>query len=663
MLKNITLHPPASREIRAELKDRKPTFLDKAFRFIMSYLEVPLIKGALNMRGFVAMVDKYSEEFASLEDDALKVSSINMSLRLHEEGLTDKMIARSFALVREVSHRVLGMRHYDCQLMGGFAIIRGTIAEMATGEGKTLAATLPAATAAMAGIPVHVVTVNDYLTERDAKLMEPVYKALGLNVGYAIHDMDPQEKQKAYDCKITYCTNKELTFDYLKDLIVLGTKMDPLRLQAENLYTKVARSRKIMMRGLHFAIVDEADSLLIDEARTPLIISGTTGGEDEKSFLERALQLARIMEEGKDFSIDEETRRIVLTDVGEEWITDMTTSYGPLWSSSVRRNNIIRQGLTALYLFEADVDYLVRDDKVQIIDEYTGRVMADRTWEHGLHQLIELKEGCEVTGRRETLSKISYQRFFRRYIHLSGMTGTAREVRNELLSVYDQKTIKIPTNRPVKRKYYRDRIFVSKDEKWQAVVERIEMFHKKGRPVLVGTRSVAASEHLSELLEKAGFPHQVLNAKNDREEADIVAGAGESGRITVATNMAGRGTDIKPDTESLERGGLHVILTERHDAARIDRQLAGRSARQGDPGSFEAILSLEDNILEGKYGISKAILKRIASPESLVWSFAARLVILRAQKRVEKTHAKIRNQLFKEDLKRQDMLTFAGRFE
>lgn len=599
-----------------------------------------------------------------MSDARIKEEARRLGLEIRMRGLDDELVGRCFAAIREAADRAIGMRHFDCQLIGGWALLQGMIAEMETGEGKTLTATLAAGAAALAGIPVHVICVNDYLTARDAELMGPVYRALGLKVGVITHETPRELRPIEYDCDITYCNNKEITFDYLRDKLALGEISDPLRIQAEYLYSGSARERKLLLRGLHFAIADEADSLLIDESRTPLIISGGSGHAEEENFLREAISIAGSLREGNDYTLDRNLNDINISKSGYEHVLELTSSLGPLWKGTIRRHDTIRKALSALLLFEKDIHYLVRDGKVQIIDEYTGRLMPDRSWERGIHQLIEIKEGCEPTRQHEPLARMTYQRFFRRYLHLSGMTGTAWEVRDELWKVYGLSVLKIPTNRPVRRIHMPDRIFPSVDEKFKAVMDRIEELHAQGRPVLVGTRSVQVSEELGRRCTQTGIVHEVLNAKNDKEEAGIVARAGEYGSTTVATNMAGRGTDIKLGRGVAELQGLHVILTERHEAGRIDRQLEGRCARQGDPGSFECFLSLEDPILEGgRGGMLAWFAKRLLRPGSYLWTLAVKRAILRAQKKMERVHARSRSELLKMDEKMGTMLSFSGKQE
>lgn len=421
---------------------------------------------------------------------------------------------------------------------------------------------------------------------------------------------------------------------------------------------------RLMMRGLQFAIVDEADSVLIDEARTPLIISRSVQNEDESEFYRQALDVAGGLEEKLDFMITRKERKIQLTQGGIVRVRERTMGLNPLWESQVRREEFITSALSAIHFFKRDEQYIVKDDKVVIIDEFTGRTMADRSWEKGLHQLIETKEGCALTDQKETLARLSYQKFFRKYHILSGMTGTAKEVRNEFWQVYHLGTAKIWPNKPKIRKALPDRIHTTLADKWMDVADRVAHFNALGRPVLVGTKSVADSEHLGRMLRENGYDVSILNARQDKEEAEVVVRAGAPGTITVATNMAGRGTDIKLPAEVIDRGGLHVILTQRHDAGRIDRQLEGRCGRQGEPGTFEAIVSLEDDIVVSEFDktISRVISKLLPFSRPLFY-LAGKLHLKRIQKGLEHKHARIRKEVFRQDSKRDRMLSFSGRFE
>ncbi|HEX6692200.1 MAG TPA: preprotein translocase subunit SecA [Burkholderiales bacterium] len=580
----------------------------------------------------------------------IRTRAVSLRPRLRKEGFSEALTGEAFALVRAAAGLTVGMRHFDVQLVGGWAMLNGMLAEMETGEGKTLTATLAAATAALAGHAVHVITVNDYLANRDAEVMRPVYEALGLSIACVVHGLEPQERRRRYACDITYCSNKELTFDYLRDRITLGGQPRPVADKIDALGGG-KRGEALLLRGLQFALVDEADSVLVDEARTPLILSAPANRSGEEALYRQALEMARALK-AADYVIED--GQIELTAAGEAALAEAAQPLGGLWNGPRRRERLVKQALSALHLFEADKHYLVRDGKVQIIDENTGRLMPDRSWEQGLHQLIEIKEEVEVTGQRETLARISYQRFFRRYLHLAGMTGTGAEVAGELWSVYRLRVARIPTNRPVRRTYAADRVFATAEEKWHAVLEAIRRRHATGQPVLVGTRSVAASEHLAKLLDAAGLEYQLLNARQDENEAQIVARAGEPGRITVATNMAGRGTDIKLPPGIVELGGLHVICTERHDSGRIDRQLFGRCGRQGDPGSCETFVSVADELVTTHLKPAG----RLAPPQ-----WAGRALIALAQWRAERAHSQARRDLLAADEQLGDQLAFSGRGE
>ena len=583
---------------------------------------------------------------------------------LRRDGYEIDAVAQAFALVCRAAELTVGMRHFDVQLQGGWVLLQGMVAEMETGEGKTLTATLPACTAALAGVPVHVITVNDYLVSRDAEQMRPLYEALGLSVGVVTEDQQPHERQAAYACHVVYATNKTIVFDYLRDRLVLGSHASGLRLRLEKLGGSQSRVSRLLMRGLSFAIVDEADSVLVDEARTPLIISAPADTGDEETVALQGIALGRQLVRDVDFTEDLAQRKASLTERGRARLELLCAELGGVWAGFMRREELATQALAALHLFKLDEHYLVREDKIQIVDEYTGRVMADRTWERGLHQLIEAKEGCTISAQKEPLARISYQRFFRRYLHLAGMTGTAKEVAGELGLVYGLPVVKLPTNRASRRVQLREQVLATMAQKWQSIAARVAEVHASGRPVLLGTHSVAASERASQMLLELGLPHRVLNAKQDSEEAAIVAVAGEPGCITIATNMAGRGTDIKLRAEAAALGGLHVILTERHDSKRIDRQLAGRCARQGDPGIFETILCVEDSIMAGsgkRFGRSLAALMRALSPGA-----AARLgsmAIRWSQRRTERAHSRVRKGLLKQDQHASKMLAFSGRPE
>ncbi|MBT5292133.1 MAG: prepilin peptidase, partial [Cellvibrionales bacterium] len=506
----------------------------------------------------------------------------------------------------------------------------------------------------------HVVTVNDYLASRDCDEMRVVYESLGLSVGCVVQGMSHEERKAVYACDIVYCTNKELVFDYLKDQIEMDKGRHALQLHAQRLKGGEAVAEKILIKGLHFAIIDEVDSVLMDEAITPLIISATVQeNERESEVYQQALAIAKNLIEDMHFSIDYVKRSVSLLQQGEQLAQEQAESLGPFWRGRVRRIELVSKALSALFLFHKDEHYLLRENKVQIIDQHTGRVMPDRTWEKGLHQLIEFKEDCELTKPRVTLEKISYQRFFRFYHHIAGMTGTAREVQKEFWSVYQLPVITIPSYRKNRRVNFKAKVCYSLDEKWPLVANAVSESLDQGRAVLVGTGSVASSELLSAQLTEQGICHQLLNAKQDEDEADIIAAAGQSGTVTIATSMAGRGTDIKLADSVAQAGGLHVILTELQESSRIDRQLEGRCARMGDSGSVERIVSIEDVIAENLPNIWFQLVARI--PQRYKLNKIISLLLLRmAQKTLEKRHLKLRSTLLKVDERQDELLAFAG---
>jgi preprotein translocase subunit SecA len=586
---------------------------------------------------------------------AIAAGTLRAALR---EGFTAEAIAPVFALLRVVASRQLGMTPYDVQLMAAYAMLKGRMAELATGEGKTLSAALAAATAALAGRMVHVVTVNDYLAARDQEQLAPFYRALGLTSGLVVNGLSPAERRAAYACDIVYTSNKELVFDYLRDQM-------QRRVTASALHTRVARldgrgghEDGLVMRGLDFVIVDEADSVLIDEARTPLIISETAPGRMDHDPCHEALRLIAGLVEGEDFTVDRSARRIDITRAGQRRVEDLSASFGGAWDSTLSRSELVMQALTARLLFHRDEHYLVRDGKVTIIDEYTGRVMPDRFWNDGLHQMIEAKEGCAPSNMRASVARITYQRFFTRYLHLCGMSGTLNEVTRELQTVYGVGVARIPTNYPCQRRAEPTIVVRTAEAKWRAIVDRATALAADGRAVLIGTRSVAASEQASALLGTLGVPHSLLNAAQDAEEAAVVARAGMAGCVTIATNMAGRGTDIRLAPGVSERGGLAVILSDRHDAARIDRQLAGRGARQGDAGSFLQVLSLEDALMDPlRFNrVGRLVLAAVGANRHV-----ARAMFALMQHRAEHRHRMVRRELMRYETRLQASMAFAGR--
>lgn len=579
-------------------------------------------------------------------------------------GMCDANAVEAFALVREMCFRRLGKRHYPVQLMGGYTLLNGGLAEMMTGEGKTLTAVLPAVAVALAGVPVHVITVNEYLARRDSENLAKVYGFFGLRVGLVVPEQEPPERVLAYGCDVTYCVNKDIVFDYLRDRITQKHVKAGARALLEGwLGRNPDGGPAPLLRGLFYAIVDEADSVLIDEARTPLIISAEHEDPNGRPLYEQALALAASLNADEHYCLRIKERSIELTEAGRAAVAEFAQGLDGLWQVSRAREEIVEQGLSALHLFDMDRHYIVAEEKVQIVDEYTGRVMADRSWEKGLHQMIEVKEGLDLTKRRDTISRITYQRFFRRYLRLAGMTGTAIEVAPEMRTVYGLDVVRIPPNRPVRRRDLGLRVFASAERRWDAVLKSAQAMRDAGRAVLIGTRSVAASELISARLTAAGLPHEVLNARQDAREAEIIADAGQPGRITVATNMAGRGTDILLAPELRAAGGLHVILTEYHDSSRIDRQLYGRAGRQGDPGSFEAIVSLEDELFVAHASGFLAWLRARTPADGLVAGRFGHLLRRRAQGAAERQNSHIRRQTVEMDNRLEKTLAFAGRGE
>ena len=649
----------------AEALEPEPGLLDRIAEGLAGRLLFP-VRDALRdparaLRGILPMVECHAAAFATASDAALRARAEALRPLLRRDGAGPALAGECFALVREAAARTLGQRHYETQLLAGWALLQGRLAEMATGEGKTFAATLPAATAALAGLPVHVVTVNDYLAARDAAEMAPLYRFLGLETGVVLQGMAAPARRAAYAQPITYCTNKELAFDYLRDRLALGSGGSALHGALRRIASAGPESAALTLRGLHFAIVDEADSVFIDEARTPLILSAAQGSAEQERLHRQALDLAAALAIGTDFALDAAERSITLTEAGRRRVGESMDHLGGAWSSSRAREDLAVQALSACHLFQNGLHYVVAEGKVVIVDESTGRVMPDRAWERGLHQLIEAKEGCAPTAPRETLTRITYQRLFRRYRLLSGMTGTAAEVAGEIARVYGIRAVRIPHHRPLRRRDSGALLCASCDEKWRLVVARASALVAQGRPVLIGTRSVAASEALSAMLVALAVPHALLNARQDGEEAAVIAAAGQPGRVTVATNMAGRGTDIALGDGVAARGGLHVILTEYHESRRVDRQLSGRCARQGDPGSVETIVSLDDEIFATHAPRLVALLRRCGPAGRS--GFAHRLLRWLAQWSAEGRQAGIRAATLKQDRRLDHLLAFSGRGE
>lgn len=595
-------------------------------------------------------IDELRPAMQALSDEELKAKTVEFKKRLSEGETLDDLLPEAFATVREAAKRVLNMEHYRVQMIGGIIMHQGRIAEMRTGEGKTLVATAPAYLNALEGKGVHVVTVNDYLAKRDAEWMGQIHAFLGLSVGVVLNSMTSEERQKAYRCDITYVTNNELGFDYLRD-------------------NQVIYKEQLVLRNLHFCIIDEVDSVLIDEARTPLIISGQSGkstalyemcdllarrmkrGEDIAQLTKMDAIMGVVQEETGDFIVNEKDKVINLTEAGVKKVEDFfhIENYADTENLDIQHNIIL--ALRAHNLMFRDQDYVVKDDQVLIVDEFTGRIMPGRRYSDGLHQAIEAKEHVKVKRESKTLATITFQNFFNLFDKKCGMTGTALTEEKEFREIYGMDVVEIPTNRPVIRKDLQDAVYKTKAEKLKAIVDAVEEAHAKGQPVLVGTITIEASEELSRLLQKRGIQHKVLNAKFHEMEAEIVADAGIHGAVTIATNMAGRGTDIKLDEEARAAGGLKIIGTERHESRRIDNQLRGRSGRQGDPGESKFYISLQDDLMR-LFGSERliGIFNALGVPEGQeIEHGALTSAIESAQKKIENNNFGIRKNLLEYD--------------
>ncbi len=632
---------------------------------LLAMLGLPWQRRLARAALYLSRIRAWEDRFDPLSDSELKMTSLRLRGRARGgEGL-DKLLPEAFALVCVASKRHLGLRPFDVQLAAGVVMHQGALAELATGEGKTLCATLPAYLNALEGKGVHVTTVNDYLARRDAELMTPIYSALGLSVGVIQMSMPDQERHALYRCDITYGTASEFGFDFLRDrLKVSGTRGQDSPFWDAWLRSGAPPSKEdaSTQRPHHFALVDEADNIFIDEARTPLIISTPTrlATDEEKIVFLWADRLVRRMKPDEHFTFDTEKQKLVLTAGGMQLARYSNPPSGPHGKAMDRLEESLEQALQAHYRFRRDQHYMIDKDKVVIIDEFTGRRMPDRHWREGLHQAVEAKEGVSINQPSDHAAQVTFQSYFRLYKKLAGMTGTALQNRWEVLRVYKIWVVCVPTNRPVIRKQLPDRVFPNEDVKFDAVVADVIRLRDAGRSVLIGTRSVEKSEKMSERLRAAGVEHRVLNARQHEQEAKIVAEAGQAGRVTIATNMAGRGTDIKPPPEVLAAGGLHVLGTERHESLRIDRQLAGRAGRQGDPGSAQFFLSLEDELLEGlgpkRHEKWKAIGLRGGQRE---WDRYLSL-FRTAQRRIERRHYRGRVDLLVHEKQRQEILKDLG---
>ena len=598
--------------------------------FIQKLLGNKNAKEIKRIRSIVEEINGLEPELLSLSDTSLRAKTEEFKARLANGETLDDILPEAFAVVREASKRVLGMRHFDVQMIGGIVLHRGNIAEMRTGEGKTLVATLPVYLNALSGKGVHVVTVNDYLAKRDSEWMGRLYNFLGLSTGLIVAGLDYDQRKQSYGADITYGTNNEFGFDYLRDNMVV-------------------HADQMVQRPLNYAIVDEVDSILIDEARTPLIISGP-GERSTERYYELAKVVPHLVKD-EDYTIDEKQKTIAPTEEGIAKVEKMLHIENLYDSSNLELNHLLSASLRAYAMMERDKDYVVKDGEVVIVDEFTGRLMFGRRYSDGLHQAIEAKEGLRVERESQTLASITFQNYFRMYEKLSGMTGTAKTEEQEFNNIYGLEVYEIPPNKVLARVDMPDLIFKTKDAKYRAVVRDVVERHKTGQPILVGTTSITQSEMLSDMLIKAGVPHNVLNAKHHEKEAEIVANAGQYGMVTIATNMAGRGTDISLGEGVAELGGLHILGTERHESRRIDNQLRGRSGRQGDNGSSQFFLSLEDDLMRifGADNIAGMMDKLGMEEDEPIEHSLITKSIERAQKKVENHNFNIRKYILEYD--------------
>ena len=582
------------------------------------------------MRAIADHINEIEPNYVKLSDANLVAKTDEFKRRLQKGETLDDILPEAFAVVREASKRVLGMRHFDVQLIGGICLHRGNIAEMRTGEGKTLVATLPVYLNALTGNGVHVVTVNDYLATRDSEQMGRLYNFLGLSTGLIVANLDYNQRKEAYACDITYGTNNEFGFDYLRD----------------NMVSDVAQ---MVQRPLNYAIVDEVDSILIDEARTPLIISGP-GQRSTDNYYKLAKIVPHLVKD-EDYTIDEKQKTIAPTDSGIAKVEKMLGVENLYDAENIELNHLLGASLRAYAMMHRDTDYVVKDGEVVIVDEFTGRLMFGRRYSDGLHQAIEAKEGLKVERESQTLASITFQNYFRMYNKLAGMTGTAKTEEKEFIDIYGLEVLPIPPNKPLARVDLPDQIFKTKAAKYRAVVRNAVERHQTGQPILIGTTSITQSEELSDMLLRAGVPHKVLNAKHHEKEAEIVADAGQMGMVTIATNMAGRGTDITLGEGVPELGGLAILGTERHESRRIDNQLRGRAGRQGDPGSSQFFLSLEDDLMRifGADNITGIMDKLGMEEDEPIEHSLITKSIERAQKKVEDHNYNIRKYVLEYD--------------
>jgi preprotein translocase subunit SecA len=665
---------PLAARVFPERADQADTAFDRWTAGVLSTLRMPKSLRGRGRGGVVRSVLKQARSLEDWDDRRLRAAAREAAPPAFLRCDPDSG-ARAIAIVREVARRRVGLLAHPPQVLAAWKLLCGRLVELDTGEGKTLSAALTACLAALAGVPTHVITVNDYLAQRDAHTMGPLFAFFGLSVGVVHSKLDHGRRAAEYARNITYCTNKDLVFDYLRDRVNARGAHSLAQLSVRQLHGLVRGGEPLRLRGLHFAIVDEADSILIDEGRTPLILSAAREKGRDVAAYQSLLDVAATLEADVDYRMVGALQIPELTDSGRERLSDTAEQKGVVdpgassadpalafWQVPWVRDHYIVQALRALHVLQRDHHYVVHEGKIVIVDEFTGRLLPDRSWEQGLHQLIEVKESVDVTGVNRTLARLTYQSFFARYLRLAGMSGTLREVARETAIVYRVRTDRVEPNKPMRRIESPTILMATQQAKHQAVVEEVVRCLERGQPVLVGTRSVQASKAVSAALAAAKISHRVLNALQTADEADLIARAGKPRAVTVATNMAGRGTDIPVDPALIERGGLHVILTEWHESARIDRQLFGRCARQGDPGSCRAIVSLDDEIIQlhGE-GVARWVAHRWPVGTPPRW--AVRLLRNRVQAMAERVNAAQRRATMQHDRLMQTQLAFSGTAE
>jgi preprotein translocase subunit SecA len=652
--------PPASRPESSESIPINPGKLPSKPRISAGFRVPGMASFRINRwLKCLADVSQFEAKMRQLSDQQMRKECLAQRYRAMSGEPLVQIMPEAFALVREAGRRSLGMRHFDVQIVGGASLFDGCIAEMQTGEGKTLTATLPLYLHSLSGKGAHLATVNDYLAERDAKWMEPIYKLLGVSVGVVLTDHTQDQRRKAYAADVTYGTAKEFGFDFLRDRLLLRAQgrilSDFLGDGSAERWT--GRGEEPVQRTMHFALVDEADSILIDEARTPLII-GSLGDETREAVIATfrwAAEHADKFERDKHWFLDEDNRKIELTGGGRSLVRSIHRDELMRQVPLVDLYEYIERAIKTLHEFQLDRHYVVRDCEIVIVDEFTGRLAEGRKWRDGIHQAIEAKEKIEVTVPTGQAARITVQDLFHRYRHIAGMTGTASTSAPELTKIYKTPVVMVPTNRPPRRTRLKDLVYGTMLDKFEAIVNEVKQLNQQGRPVLIGTRSIDKSMILSELLDREGIDHQVLNANEVAREADIVAQAGLQGKVTVATNMAGRGTDVKITDDVRALGGLHVVCTELHDAARIDRQLIGRCGRQGDPGTYRQYLSLDDDILKNGFGVKRyESLKKMGEASGRSFHSMAGL-FRKAQRKVERKHFRDRMMLLHHERERTKM--------